>query len=339
MSEQVQVVRPLGVIEAELDLLERDTQQKEAALIENYIEVGRRLEEVKAQLDHGQWGPWLEKRGYPQPKAIKLMKVFRAYGKDQQSLFGTEAKSKAFSNLGFHKLVQLLAIEDEAEREDFVAEHDVENMSTRELEKALKERDEALKEAAAAREDAKDIRREVNQLQEQMADKTRVYEAKLTSAGVEIEQARADANAAEDARSKMAADMKVVKASLKDQKASAARYKTEADGLRAEVKELKARPVEVAVETREPSPEELEKLTAQAVEEARSADREKIASMEKQLATADGDVAAFRVHYEAWQESFNKMAGYLAKIDHRDTERAGKLRMAVKAAVERMAAV
>lgn len=332
MSEQIQVVRPLGVIEAELDLLERDTQQKEVALIENYIEVGRRLEEVKAQLDHGQWGPWLEKRGYPQPKAIKLMKVFRAYGKDQQNLFGTEAKSKAFSNLGFHKLVQLLAIEDEAEREDFVAEHDVENMSTRELEKALKERDAALKEAAAAREDAKDIRREVNQLQKHMADKTSVYEAKLTSAGVEIEQAKADAKAAEDARSKMAADMKVVQASLKDQKASAARYKTEADGLRAEVNELKARPVEVAVETREPTPEELEKLTARAVEEARSADREKIASMEKQLAAADGDVAAFKVHYEAWQEHYNKMMGYYARLENRNYEKVGNMRNAVRTA-------
>lgn len=41
-------VRPLEVIEAELDVLERDTRQKEITLIENYIEVGRRLAEVKA---------------------------------------------------------------------------------------------------------------------------------------------------------------------------------------------------------------------------------------------------------------------------------------------------
>ena len=61
MSEQVQVVRPLGVIEAELDLLERDTQQKEVALIENYIEVGRRLEEVKFGIS--QAGPAAGNRG------------------------------------------------------------------------------------------------------------------------------------------------------------------------------------------------------------------------------------------------------------------------------------
>ena len=312
MSELMTQVRPLEVIEAELDLLERDTRQKETALIENYIEVGRRLEEVKAQLEHGQWGPWLEQRGYPQPKAIKLMKVFRAYGKDQQSLFGGEAKSKAFSNLGFQKLVQLLAIEDEAERERFVEEQNVEAMSTRELEKALKERDEALRQAEEAGKGA-------------------------AAALKEAEAARAEASTAEEARAKMAADMKIVKESLKDRTADAHKYKAEANDLRIELRKMKAQPVEVAVETREPTPEELKKLTADAVEKARAEDRERIASMEKQLAAADGDVAAFRVHYEAWQESFNKMAGYLAKVSSREPERAGKRRMAVKAAVERMA--
>ena len=61
LSEQFGVAgppaaRPLAVIEAELDVLEQDTSRKETALIENYIEVGRRLEEVKAQLPHGEWG-------------------------------------------------------------------------------------------------------------------------------------------------------------------------------------------------------------------------------------------------------------------------------------------
>ena len=111
----------------------------------------------------------------------------------------------------------------------------------------------------------------------------------------------------------------------------------EADRIQKELNELKAKPVDVAVEVKEPTPEELEKLTAQAVEKARAEDAARLADLEKQLAGADGDMAAFRVHYEAWQEHFNKLSGYLAKISGRDQERAGKLRMAVKAAVERMA--
>ena len=309
MSELMTQVRPLEVIEAELDLLERDTRQKETALIENYIEVGRRLEEVKAQLEHGQWGPWLEQRGYPQPKAIKLMKVFRAYGKDQQSLFGGEAKSKAFSNLGFQKLVQLLAIEDEAERERFVEEQNVEAMSTRELEKALKERDEALRQAEEAEKEADDAMKEAK-------------------------AARAEASTAEEARAKMAADMKIVKESLKDRTADAHKYKAEANDLRIELRKMKAQPVEVAVEIREPTPEELEKLTADAVEKARAEDRERIASMEKKLAAADGDMAAFKVYYEAWQEDYNKMMGQYALICNKGHEKAGNLHNGILAVLE-----
>lgn len=308
MSEQIQAVRTIDMIEMEIRVLQDQTQR---VVLGYAIETGRRLEEAKAMLEHGQWGDWVRKMGYSQSTANNLMRVFREYGASQQSLFGGEANSQALGNLSLTKAIRLLALPDQEEREKFVAEHDVENMSTRELEKALKERDEALRQAEEAEKEADDAMKEV-------------------------EAARAEADSAEKARAKMAADMKVVKASLKDQKDNAARYKEEADGLRAELKELKDRPVEVAVETHEPTPEELEKLTARAVEEARIADRERIASMEKQLATADGDVAAFRVHYEAWQENFNKMAGYLAKISGREPERAAKLRMAVEAAVERM---
>lgn len=295
MSEQLQEVRTLEVIEMEIRVLQDQAQR---VVLGYAIETGRRLEEAKAMVGHGNWGDWVKKMGYSQSTANNLMRVFREYGASQQSLFGGEANSQALGNLSFTKALQLLALPDQEEREKFVAEHDVEAMSTRDLEKALRERDEALRRVKAA---------EVN------------------------------ASAAEEARAKMEADMKVANASVESQKENADKYRRAADRLRAELKELKDKPVDVAVETREPTPEELEKLTAKAVEKARAEDAARLADLEKQLAGADGDVAAFRVHYEAWQEQFNKLSGYLEKISSRDPERAGKLRMAVKAAVERMA--
>lgn len=290
MNEQLQEVRTLDVIEMEIRVLQDQAQR---VVLGYAIETGRRLEEAKAMVGHGNWGDWLKKMGYSQSTANNLMRVFREYGASQQSLFGGEANSQALGNLSYTKALQLLALPDQEEREKFVAEHDVEAMSTRELEKAIRERDEARKEAEAA---------------------------------------NAEARSAEEARAKMEKDMKAANASLKD--------KTEiALKLRKELYKLKSRPVDVAVETREPTPEELEKLTAQAVEKARAEDAERLADMEKQLAAADGDTAAFRVHYEAWQEQFNKLSGYLEKISGRDPERAGKLRVAVQAAVERMAEV
>lgn len=209
-------------------------------------------------------------------------------------------------DLGVSKALALLALP-ESEREDFISEpHQINGeektvfeMSRRELEQVIKERD-------AARQAA--------------------------------EEAKAEMKTAQEARAKMETDIKVVNASLKGEKANVEKLKHETDRLQAELKELKSRPVEVAVETREPTAEELEKLTAKAVADAQASDRERIAAMEKQLAAADGEVAAFRVHYEAWQESFNKLSGYLSRISGRDPERAGKLRMAVQVAVERMAA-
>lgn len=258
LSEQFGVAsppaaRPLAVIEAELDVLEQDTRRKETALIENYIEVGRRLEEVKAQLPHGEWGPWLESRGYPQAKAVKLMKVFRAYGKEQQSLFGSEAKSQAFANLGFHKLVQLLAIEGEEDREQFVAEHDVEHMSTRELERALKEREEALEAAAAAKDEADRLEKRTVHLQEQLSNQAKVYEAKLTSANVEADQAK-------KAQEKATARAQRLQDALSKANATAQEAEAEHARLLQDLEELRSRPIDVAVE-----------VDADAVEAARQA--------------------------------------------------------------------
>ena len=147
-----------------------------------------------------------------------------------------------------------------------------------------------------------------------------------------------DTKAVEAARKAAVAEMteKVDKAKDAKKKAETARKAAE-DALAAakkELDELKAREPQV----RELTPDEIQAMTAEAVEKARAEDLERVKTLEKQLASADGDVSAFRVHYEAWQDHYNKLSGYLAKIASREPERADKLRMAVKAVIERMAA-
>lgn len=363
LSEQFGVAgppaaRPLAVIEAELDVLEQDTRRKETALIENYIEVGRRLEEVKAQLPHGEWGSWLESRGYPQAKAVKLMKVFRAYGKEQQSLFGGEAKSQAFANLGFHKLVQLLAIEGEEDREQFVAEHDVEHMSTRELERALREREEALEAAAAAKEEVQGLRREADQAQkaqEEAAARAQRLQDALSEANAaaqnaeaehdkmlqELEELRsrpvqADTEAIEAARKTAIEEMsgKVDKAKEAKKKAEDKRKEAETAlaAAQKELAELKAKGPEV----RELTAEEKDALTAGAVEKAQAAANERLQAMEKQLAQSDPDTVTFKVLFDGWQEAYGRMMDALERIRTTDSGKAEKLSAAIRAAVERM---
>lgn len=366
MNELALAPRPLPVIEAELDLLAQDTWQKELALLANYIEVGRRLEEVKAQLPHGEWMPWLENRGYPQTKAVKMMKLFRGYGTEQQSLFGSEAKSKAFENLGFQKLVQLLAIDDYEEREQFVADHDVETMSTRELDKALKERNEELKWANARTEAAEKRNAELEAEYKKAHDALRKASAKAMNLEDELKAAQLSAQSAEDehtrllqeleelrrrpvevavevdteavdaARKAAVAEMteKVNKAKAGMRKENERRKAAEealADAQR-ELEDLKAR----EPQTRELTPEERQAMTADAVEQARAEDAKRIREMEKQLAAADPDIAAFNAAFQTWQDAFGKMATLMGRIYQADQAKAAKLRNAVHAALSQM---
>ena len=242
-AKNVVPVRPLAVIEAELDMLQLDTRQKEEALLCNYIEVGRRLEEAKAQLPHGQWGEWLKKKDYSQSTANNLMRLFREYGADQQSLFGGVAKSQSFANLTYSKALLMLTVPEE-DREQFMAEHDVEGMSNRELKAAIKARDEAEEKAAAAQDEADRLEKRVLHLQEKIAGQAQVYEAKLTSAGVEADQARAAAKEAQEALDKQRDKAQRLQDALSEANTSAQAAEEEHARLAQELEELRSRPAE-----------------------------------------------------------------------------------------------
>ena len=363
----------------------RTLQHQAQGIILNYaIEIGRRLEEAKAMLPHGEWGAWLKRElDYSQSTAQNFMRVFREYGDSQQSLFGAAPKSQTFGNLTYSKALRLLAIPDEEERERFAIENDVEHMSTRELNEALKARDEAQEAAAAAQEEAR-------KLSKQIADQARAYEVQLASVQADANNARSEADrvrmaletqrakaqrlqdalseantaaqTAEDEHAKLLrelevlrsqsaeADTEAVEAARKaaiaemtaklntakdakkqaDQKRKATEEALEAT--KKELAELKAKEPEV----RDLTQEEKDALTAQAVEQARAEDAQRLRGLEKQLAAADPNVAEFKVRFTSWQEEHRKMMEVLGRIAQTDEERAAKLQQAVKAALEQM---
>lgn len=285
-------VRTAGAVAFEI----RTLQSQARGIILSYaIEIGRRLEEAKAMLPHGEWGAWLKRElDYSPSAAQNFMKVYREYGDSQQSLFGGVPKSQTFGNLTFSKALSLLAIPDEEERARFAEENDVEHMTTRELNEALKARDAALDEAAAAKEDAKDIRREVNRLQEQMADQARVYEAKLTSAGVEADKAKADAKAAREAQEKAAAKAQRLQDALSEANTAAQAAEDEHTRLIRELEELRNRPAEAdtaAVEAaRKAAIDEMTEKVNKAKDAKKQAD-EKRKVAEDSLAAAQKELA------------------------------------------------
>ena len=275
-----------------------DAQRKGGEAI---LTIGRCLNEAKDMLSHGEWLPWLaEKVGYSEKTAQNFMRLAREFSNPQ-----------ALADLGATKALKLLALPQE-EREKFVEDHNVIDMTTRQLEQAIKERDEARKAA---------------------------------------EEAQAEATTAEQVRAKMAEDMALLNARLTGAREDHERALQDVGKLEKELAELKARPVEVAVET-VVDQEALEKARAEAMAEMqgkldRAKERQKRAEAQAKEAqadleqvktqlqeserarktavlAADEDMATFQVIFQQAQEQANKMRGILLKLRGRADQTAAQ---------------
>lgn len=130
------VVRTAQIIAAEINNLKDQTRK---IMMINSIEIGRRLVEAKEIVGHGEWGKWLETEvEYSKTTANNMMKIFREYGAAQQNLLGDNLKSDIFGSLSYTQAVALLGIPAD-NREEFIEQHDIEELSTRELDKLIKQ--------------------------------------------------------------------------------------------------------------------------------------------------------------------------------------------------------
>ena len=216
-----------------------------AAMLNNVIEIGRRMCEAKELLPHGQFGTWLkEQTGYSSSAANNFMRLYQEYGADQGSLFGAEVNCQTFGNLSYSKALLLLQVPRE-EREEVAVELDAEHLSTRELEKALRERDEAQALAGELRERLEEAEIKVGDLSAQaeaaedragfLADKLdraedRVKELETRPVDVAVERdEEAIQKAAEEARKAVeeAKAAEIDKLKKKLEKAESAKAKAE----------------------------------------------------------------------------------------------------------------
>lgn len=186
-----ETVRDIEAVTCEILQLKQD-------LAHNIIDIGKRLIEAKAMLPHGEWLPWLSERVcFSEKTAQNYMRVAREFPNPQ-----------ALADLGATKALTLLALPPE-ERDSFMAENNVVDMTSRELEKAIRERDEARRAAEAA---------------------------------------QADARSAEESRAKMEADMRALENTHRSAQEGEAQARDALAKAQAELKELRERPVDVAVE-------------------------------------------------------------------------------------------
>ena len=268
---------------------------------EAILTIGRCLMEAKEMLPHGEWLPWLnEQVEFSERTARNFMRLAREWTNRQ-----------TLADLGASKALTLLALPPE-EREQFMADNNVIDMSARQLEQAIRDRDEARRIA---------------------------------------EEAKAEASTAEQARAKMAEDMALLNARLAGAREDQEQALQATAKLEAELAELKNRPVEVAVETvvdqeavdkarsdaiaemqakldkvREgkKKAEERAQEAQRALEKAQQMLEEQTRAEKKAALSADKDLAQFEVFFDQAQETANKMRGLLLKARGREDQSAAQ---------------
>lgn len=320
--------RTLTMISMEIRTLHAQAQQ---VVLGYAIEIGRRLSEAKAMVSHGEWGKWLEEEvNYSKSTANNFMRIFEAYGADQLGLFGPEAKSQTLGNLPYTKALRLLAIPEE-EREEFIESNNVEDLSTRELDKLIKERDEAVKRASTAEqatarmiEKRDDLEKVMQEQVEKLREEAQSAQNRATEAEQQAKKAREELEKAQTKAKESAEKLKKMKEQpVPEDVMEKLRAEATAEAEKAAGEKLEEKLKEDRAKT-----DELEKMAAEAKARAELA--------EKKLALADEDTILFKAQFARFQEEFNKSIGLLDKVAVSAPDTAEKLKKATLSVLDSM---
>ena len=322
-----------------------------ASMLNSIIEIGRRMCEAKEMLEHGEFIPWIEQNtGYSQSTANNFMRLYREYGEEQGSLFGTGvSNSQTFGNLTYSKALALLALPAQ-EREEFVETHAVDDMTTAELKAVIRERDEARKalqttqarledtqrtladsgnmntelqrKLAQARADIKTADDEAAENERQLKERIKELESRPIDVAVQVDEeavkkAAAEARAASEAewsKKLQAAEDKLAKAEKKAK--DAADKAKSADG-RAEERTKELR-------------EEAENLRT-ALEQAKQDAAAEAEALRKKLAMSGKELTVFQLRFGAWQEAYLAVKQAFPNVDE---ERKPALRSAIRQQID-----
>ncbi len=140
-----------------LDMLGKEARMYSEAMVMNLFQLGRVLIEAKKLCPFGEWGHWLQQHTDMSDRhAQQIMGVYRRFGERQ-----------GFADIDKAKLFSMLALPEGTE-DKFIAEHEVNEMSSREVADAVKKaRAEAQREAQAAIDEANRAREEAERRAEE----------------------------------------------------------------------------------------------------------------------------------------------------------------------------
>lgn len=290
----LQVTRTPEMVAAEINLIKDQTRK---LVLSNSIAIGKKLKEVKEMLEPGQFGKWLaEAVDFSQSTANNLMRVYEEYGADQGVLFGSAAKSDVVEKLTYTQAVLLLGVPAE-QREDFIKEAHVEDISTRELQTEIKKLKMA-KEAAEAKAEA----------DHKLTRKTEEKLAKVSRQAEELSMQLAGAVESKKIAEAMSTQRDVLEHEAEELRKSLYNREQETAILEERIKELEEQlkqPVTMATKTE--IVEKIPDAVAQELEELRSKMAENDAGAQKE---------ALELKVEIWAvlNGINKLLEHLDKV-------------------------
>ena len=313
-----------------VEIITFDRQAKITA-VSCAIEIGERLLEAKDLVPHGEWGKWLKENvNYSQSTANNLMRLYKEYGNNQGSLFTTVTNSQAIMNLDVSKALALTVLPPE-EREEFVAEHDVEQMSTRDLKEALQEnrelkrqleeKDKQVKETSAQLDTAITERQKMQERLNETVNQNAGYEKSLQ---VKI-----------DAAKKLEQEKKVAEEKRRESEQKVQQLQRQIDAL----KEQKPQPdqqmigqlrAEAEKQAQQQFQKQIEKLTQEkerAEQKAQQAEERNRQLESKASSVQSKELIVFDEKFKAFQDNYNQLNSLIAKMEDAT---AGKVREAVK---------
>lgn len=172
-----EIERPLEVIETEINFYKGQTAT-------GIIEIGKRLIEAKAQLQHGEWGKWLEEKiDIKERTAQRFMQVANEC-----------SNPSALTLLPQSKVFALLDVPQD-QREEFIAATPIDDMTTRQLQQAIKEKKEL--EQMLEEEKNKPAKEVPPSDYEKLKSETLAFRHKLRSKEEEIERLEKNVSLAE----------------------------------------------------------------------------------------------------------------------------------------------
>lgn len=306
---ELEVRRTPELIAAEINHIKEETKR---IVLNNSIEIGRRLTEAKLIVPHGEWGKWLEEKvDYSKTTANNLMNIFNEYGAAQMDLLGSNINDTVFANITYTQAVELLLIKNPEERKEFVENNDMENMSTRELKKAIAD----LKKSEKEKEEYKNK-------YEKLKNKAEEDQKALVQA---VEKAAEHANEMEIEKNKLLEEMsnnsKIAEEAIKKIK----EYEDK-------IKELEERATDVIPGIDEEQMKKIEEEHKKKIEKLLS-EKEKIESKLKEIESSskqnDGAIK-FWIHFDTLTKSFEDILNDINEVDCNDIEEGLKYKNACK---------